>query len=530
MVTSLKMFYIINIILLVVPPIAIGVSLFFLRKQGKLYWSAKGWGRTLGSIVISSALSLGLGWIYVYLNPFVRISPIPTIPLLIKRKQIIHSSQTSVLISSFSLSLLSMYFLTALSAHYFPVPQQKMLSLLECFVLWWILLTINTVLIGQAQISGLYFITFSYVGVFSALLVGLLKLFTIPSSNGLANNEEASVESDDRETASERTPLLDGANVNNRPIQGKEIDESEEFATWILQFLLAVPFPVILLTQIAVMLVNAINQTLVDGSPAETVYFSIALISVLGVVPSLPFLHKLSVRVAYAIAVVLVASFLYNILSFPFSESAPFKVFFQQTVDLDSGENLVQLTGSDPYLSSYILPEIPSSWDVNTECNKIDSQRGGLPSCLWKSFEPHPSPGEPSSWMTVNASLSTPGIGSITIRGEESRGCRIYFDTGVKTVSVQGAKGGSQEGFPLPTIEDGGIKEFRLWSRKWNRTFEVGVTWDAESPLIGKVACDWAEGEKIPAIQEVISFLPKWARVTKRTDGLLEGYKTFELS
>ena len=70
----------------------------------------------------------------------------------------------------------------------------------------------------------------------------------------------------------------------------------------------------------------------------------------------------------------------------------------------------------------------------------------------------------------------------------------------------------------------------RLWSREWERTFEVSLVWkEGDKPLSGRAACEWAEAAGIAALEEVVSFLPRWALVTKRTDGLLEGWKSFEI-
>ena len=92
-------------------------------------------------------------------------------------------------------------------------------------------------------------------------------------------------------------------------------------------------------------------------------------------------------------------------------------------------------------------------------------------------------------------------------------------------MSVQGSSGHIQDLFPF---NKDGVSEFRLWSRTWERTWEVSVGWDGEKEMRGRVACEWEEQGGLPAFDEVLGFLPKWARVTKRTDGLLEGYKHFK--
>ncbi|KAI5115976.1 hypothetical protein M0805_002625 [Coniferiporia weirii] len=520
-VATLKTFFSINIALLVTGPIVVASLIFAAHKTNKLYWPAKGWGRSLSSLVVGSGLTVGLGILYARVNPF-----------------IIYSSGTAVFISMLSLAFFSFYAVSELFSFFLPVPQQRSMGFLECYVFWWILLIVDTVFIDRDQIGGLYFVTFFHAGALAALLIGLLEHFELPSALGggrriafAIDNDYGDNESDtERAESSERTPLL---TQNGRTIRKKDIDEDNEMGLWIVQFLLMVPFPVILITQIAVMLLNALPQTLADGNSATTVYLAVSLLSVLSFVPLLPFVHKLHGVLPLALFVVLVVSVLYSALAFPFSVNSPLKLYFQQAMNLDLGTNTVRLTGARPWLDGRIVPELPSSWNSNTTCGLSDSIRQGLPSCTWSGLEPHVAPSDsPSEWLKLNATQTAPGIGLLSIQGMGTRNCRIYFERPATTVGVRGAAEDVQKGFPMPS---GGMSELRLWSRTWERTFEVSVAWDTsdteegESGLKGHVACEWAEADGLPALEEVVAFLPGWARVSKRTDGLLEGYKTFSM-
>jgi len=296
-----------------------------------------------------------------------------------------------------------------------------------------------------------------------------------------------------------------------------------------LQFLLVVPFPVILTTQMAVLLLNALNQTLVDGSPAFTVYLGASLLAVLSFLPILPFAHKLHRSVAYIAVLVFAVALLYNVFAFPFSENSPIKVFFQQSIDLETGSNEVTLTGLKPWLSRSLVPELPSSWgaEAQANCSLKDDLRANVPSCSWHGLPPSVAPGNTSTWLSVKTIKEAPGMGSITLSGKDTRNCRLYFDSAVTSISVNGSSGLVQPLFPIPQE---GVRELRLWSREWERTFEVSLVWkEGDKPLRGRAACEWAEAAGIPALEEVVSFLPRWALVTKRTDGLLEGWKSFEI-
>ena len=106
-------------------------------------------------------------------------------------------------------------------------------------------------------------------------------------------------------------------------------------------------------------------------------------------------------------------------------------------------------------------------------------------------------------------------------------------------------------------MPEGGVREARLWSRTWGKTFVVEVGWEPEQSagvgegeggggggkgdeegLSGRAACEWAEyasgalggeGETgaIPAFEEVKAFLPLWALPTKLADGLVEVWTRF---
>jgi len=245
----------------------------------------------------------------------------------------------------------------------------------------------------------------------------------------------------------------------------------------------------------------------------------------LSILPVIPFAHKLHRSVSYVLVLVLAGTVLYNVFAFPFSENSPFKVFFQQQINLNTGENNVTLSGASPWVNRYLIPEIPSSWSNAVSCLP-DPLRANMPGCKWSGLSPTIGSKSSKTWLSVNTTLDAPGAGSISISGEDSRNCRLYFDANVTNVSIRGSSGRFSTVFPFT---EGGVKEVHLWSRTWDRTFDVSLGWNGASGLSGRVACEWAEPGGINALEEVTSFLPRWARVTKRTDGLLEGWKDFSM-
>lgn len=72
------------------------------------------------------------------------------------------------------------------------------------------------------------------------------------------------------------------------------------------------------------------------------------------------------------------------------------------------------------------------------------------------------------------------------------------------SVSVRDADSSVWAGSALPND----VRGLRLWSRSWDRMFEVGVTWNTSQGEILKdrVVCKWAERASLPGLEEVEGF------------------------
>ncbi|CBX93600.1 predicted protein [Plenodomus lingam JN3] len=118
---------------------------------------------------------------------------------------------------------------------------------------------------------------------------------------------------------------------------------------------------------------------------------------------------------------------------------------------------------------------------------------------------------------------------TIRLVGQNTRACRIVFDMPILDLAVAG--GVSDPRFdPIGTM---GSREVRLWHRQWSQPWNVSVTWDARqhSRFSGKVICLWSDANagEIPALTEVLHYLPVWAIPSKISDGLVEGFRHFEI-
>ncbi|KAG8906195.1 hypothetical protein FRB99_007411 [Tulasnella sp. 403] len=531
-VLSQKAMLIIDVILLIVGPLVVAASVFYLYREKKFQWTMKGWGRFPLAMLLAVSATCGLGVVYSKLATF-----------------IVYSSGYAVFTSLLCTFYLIMHGTLVALEWYRPTGdiQQRFIVLLETYLFWWALLVVATTYLNGRHIGGLYFITFFHAGCLSALPVGFVELLsgTVVQTNHAGSNGR---HEDDEELPSERTPLLSAR--ADRDVDAVQ-DSHWTKPLWGLEFILSAVFPVILASQLLLVVLTALGETLGDGNPATTVYLLIAVFVTFISIPIAPYAHKVHRTITYVIILIWAITVLYNTLSFPFSPASPLKVYFQQTADLDYDElganNTVRLVGVPGYLEKYIAEAIPSGNDARRHetlsCGAVDSPKVGLSSCTFPSLAPNVAP-----WLTTSNAAQplkparrqlleykttrlTANSGMISIHGQNTRSCRIYFDDPVVSVRVKGGNDRMQDKYPMP---EGGLKEVRLWSRTWDRTFEVLVEWEGKTraeALTGRVACEWAEmrEERIPALDEVVSFLPAWAVVSKLADGLFEGTKRFKM-
>ena len=521
--------------------------------------------------------------------------------------QIVYSHPYVVLVSLLSLAYLSTVLLLDLPIFvpYTRPDQQKLTILIQTYILTWLLLVVSTILLNEWSIGSSYFISAWNAVVLLGVTVGFLEGITgakgfdrdsveeegdgeeritvrgVRYEEGGGEGGSAHLQNEELETdPTEITPLIRQRRVRC-PSATKKGDDEDQGASgwWILQLLLVVPIPVILVSHIMVLMIGSMSQTLSDGNSPTigdvsqafsgyrlestdllssfTVYAMTSLVSLLIIVPLAPFSLKLHRILTIIVLIIFIISTLYNWIVFPFSQDAPLKVYFQQTLELDLSNSrsvgqtshgqviraVTTLTGVPKYVSTQVIPHLPSSWGKEIQCNSR-TKRHGLTTCSWEGdLLPVPGgttglgisgpPAAHSDWLMVNATRTSSTSARISVKGRNTRSCRLYFDTDpITSCVVQDSSGGLTKGDGMP---EGGLPYLQLWSRTWGQEFTVDVIWPSEGVQEGRVACEWTEyesataggggsGGKIPALEEVLSFLPKWAVMTKATDGLVEAW------
>ena len=355
---------------------------------------------------------------------------------------------------------------------------------------------------------------------------------------------------------------------DNRQALGGEQPWSKNLPswTWFIQFLILGPFLIIMTAQNGLFLVDATRQTGIEGSAAVFPYLLIAIFTILLILPLMPFIHRLTYHVPLFLLCIFVATLVYNLVAFPFSPDNKYKAFWQQTVNLDTGESLVKLGGLEEYLR-LIISDLPSAAGKDVICQK-STVRADISDCVYDGKEVAPNvantvpEGVPpnlgyAKLVDLDVARTGPGQAKFTINAKNTKSCFLKFARPIKNFSVAGGTDWDNRFGPIP---EGGIAQILLWRRDWNKTWEVTVEWDSAaaetqqahyedgtqevliSPpdelkpstagLDGNITCIWSDLNTpgaIPALDEAIHYAPSWAVMTKFAAGLVEGSKSFKV-
>ncbi|KAJ5803248.1 uncharacterized protein N7503_005698 [Penicillium pulvis] len=518
-------------------------------------------------IAIPTGVTVGLAYLVTKINPY-----------------IVHSSSYAVWSMMVSAWFFLAWFVSCVADFSRPSALHRVYTWTWMFVLTWALLVVATVYVHEEGLAGGYFMFFYFAGTFLATWISYLELFSLPTkseyigytaqesrrpsgfgtSSGDEHHDDDEIEEGEpTESTSllrnqQRTTFANYVNVGSHADE----DEEEEYDpnvygheqkwsasmpswTWILQLLLTAPIILILVAPLALLLTSALHQTGQDGNPSLFVYMCIASLTAVLFMPMLPFIHRYTYHIPIFLFFVLLGTLIYNLIAFPFSDANRVKLYFSQQVDLDLGNSTAYLTGVLPFVED-VVRGLPSAAG-QTDCVWNDALSRSQ--CSWTGPEPHVVPSDDVSSTSLSpssewVSFTTESTGKSSMRfeisGQNTRSCRITMDG--HTVTNFNVLGGSEPDHRFLHPSQDGIHEIRLWSRTWQNKWTVDVkfaekendtpTAEETTPISGRVSCIWSDNNTpglIPALDELRKFAPSWAAVTKLTDGLVEGYRKFEL-
>ncbi|KAL4871739.1 putative zinc metalloprotease [Aspergillus spectabilis] len=579
---QLHTLFALSVTLLVMAPLVLLVTSIFLTKVDKMYlfrtsvrpegslellplYGDRGFYRFPFLFGIPTAVTIGLAYLLAKVNPY-----------------IIHSSQYAVWSMMVSAWLFLAWFVSRVADFARPSAFHRVYTFTWSFLVMWVLQVIATVYQDRYGLAGGYFIFFGFAGTFLATWLSYLELFSLPRKSeyasqlrpvsrrassygsrlgGLSDDDEDGGEEEDEEPT-ESTSLLSGAqrttfanyvrvtadtadhSDNEEHVQDVNVYGHEQRWSaalpkwlWVLQFLLAAPIILILVGPLSLLLTSALHQVGQDGSSSLFVYIFIVALTTFLLSPILPFIHRYTYHIPLFLLAVFIGTLIYNLVAFPFSDSNRLKLFFIQEVDLDTGLNTASLTGVEPFVHDVAFG-LPSAAGQNVTCGPL----GDRTKCSWGGIPPHVVAEETplEEWVSLEISKSTekPRHAQLKISGQNTRACKLLFDSPVKNFQV--ANSAYDPRFPHTTPK--GVQEIRLWSRTWEDTWTVDIEWadpedtDHDStlgPLTGHVVCLWSDYNQpgaIPALDEVRQYGPSWVGVSKLADGLVEGRKAFEIS
>ncbi|MBE3041307.1 hypothetical protein IMZ48_01720 [Candidatus Bathyarchaeota archaeon] len=472
------------------------------------------------------------------------------------------------------------------------------------YAITWVILVGVTVLQDRFRIASGYPFVFLHAATFLCLLISLCELFALPSKTNFstvnaaagASHEDASdrgslhsprprsaddphtaQENEEPENADERTPLIArstsrDSNVRTtfatgyrrslasiasepQPQPGARAPFQHEQAwsadlptwTWLPQLLLMGPVPIWLFGQLGLFLTAAVSGTGADGSSLLFPYALVAALGALTLVPLTPFLHRVPYHLPLLVLAALTGSLVYCLVAFPFSTGNQYKVFFQQSLDLETGASTVTFEGIDGFVRP-VVAAMPSAAGKEVECDAT-SRRPGLSSCRYDGSSVLPNIGPSSEGLSLGERFS--GLVSVNgtrdtgrrratleINAVDTKACFVSFDKGITKFEIQG---GSEWDPRFGGAEDGGVCQLRLWRRDWDTPWRVDVEWeddgsfaggDGDGGLGGEVECMWADANErgtIPALDEALQYAPVWVAVTKLAEGLVVGKKGFRV-
>ena len=601
-VLQLRTLFALSVTLLVVAPLTLIVLAVILAQVDKLYLfnsskhhhhsdgddfvSLQGWRgffRYPIMFVLAVAGVVGLAFLTNKLNPY-----------------IVYSSPYSVWSMMLSAWVFIMWFFSRAADFVRPTAFHRSYALLWTFIGSWIVLIGVTVLERMGVAAG-YFIIFYTAAAFLGALIAFLELFGLPKLSDYANEVEGHEDDATRSvrsgsisssrllaTADEQTPETNGHNDDNeeeptettnllrsgksptfanysssRPAGDREeespLNDTKKSRiygyeqawswslptwTWLIQFILVSPVAIVLTGQLGLLATSATYQTLADGSSPLTVYIGVAIFTTLIFAPLGPVIHRVTYHIPTFLLCVFAGTLIYNLLAFPFSGNNRLKLYFIQRVDLDTGINEASLSGIGSSFMDEVIYSLPSVAGQAVSCSK-SNVRPLLTECAWNGLSPsvvpitHPEiPPQLgyADWISVNVTrLEGQNAARFHLFGRNTRGCKITFNRPVADFTVDGAADDSR----FERVPENGSKEIRLWSRTWEKPWDVDIRWDAsegervgEEGLDGKVICLWNDEDargRIPALDEVRRFAPDWVAIANLGSGLVEGSKSFLL-
>ncbi|KAF8997416.1 hypothetical protein BDQ17DRAFT_1363327 [Cyathus striatus] len=442
---------------------------------------ARGWISFWASFFLSILAQAALVFVVLKYNPY-----------------IVHAHSYTLLTSTMSLA----YLTTVSFLRFSSAGTSRRVLWKQMYILTYILNALSAYAVYKIKIGGVFFL----VGWHFCVLLGW-GVEVVCGGVADAATAAAGGARGDREPNSE-SPSKKGRKKKKLNVKIDDVPSSAANSWWwMIQAIVSIPFPVILMSQVLILFLASLGQTLTDGSNPIFVYASTALLSTFIILP------------------------LQRVQVLP-----------------DGGVKAITALTGVPFYLQKLVHELPSTWGRNISCAE-DTERTRTWTCSWETDLIPSTMYEDIGDIPLSYNVTSLGQTSarLRVKGCDSRSCKVYFDN--RNVTRYDVYEVSSDG-PGYTIPDEGINSLRMFSRSWDREFVVDLHWEAKSESAeegeggfkGRVACQWSEYQSatrglmrpnlsgsIPAFEEALEYLPRWGLVTKLTDGLVEVWREFEV-
>ncbi|KAF9774861.1 hypothetical protein IL306_007105 [Fusarium sp. DS 682] len=411
-----------------------------------------------------------------------------------------------------------------------------------------------------------------------------------PQAESEPAHAEAEDDEDEAEDATETTPLRAGdpgygsnaptsfANTYRRSVAGNSpsppsmrryqpFDHEQSWSgrlptwTWILQFLFLAPVPVILFGNIGLVVMSATQMTGTDGGSLLVPVLSLGILSIFLLLPLTPFIHRVTHHIPLFLLCVFAGTLIYNLVAFPFSDNNRFKFYFQQVIDLDNGTNIVSIVGLEDYSRS-VISSLPSTLGQEIKCQPAVGR--DLSNCHYDASSLTPrlyrnkTPDDLISVETIYGSDGTKA--RLRIDAIDTRLCYVRTSRPIYGFAVDGAGPRDPRFGKFPSE---GFSSVQLWRRDRDRPWTLNLYLNEANAISAPekseqkesepqrdnelrmraagqtadrlevtVSCAWSDANTpgtIPALDELIKYMPTWAAVTKKNVGLVEVRKTHKV-
>ncbi|KAA8917405.1 hypothetical protein TRICI_000428 [Trichomonascus ciferrii] len=564
-----------NIVGLVVGPVAVFLLFIWAIKGEAWDVGKRGWLRGVLAMVLSTGVGItSVIWLEAT-NPYVFVS-----------------NFYGPLFGTLGVIVLTNYVVLSVAWWSKPVHDQKLIVLLETFVLWWALLLYATVKASREQATGFFPFTILYYLQLVAILFGFLGLFVIkpwavahddegqdaPQSASSSIRSRQAVgdeESQQPENIDETTALL--PQRQQRSSIAGAVKRSNSY-DWVIQFLIVVPISLYCIYSTGLVVLDAMHQTPNEGICAVSFLCeTIAVLSISIGLIILPFVHRLNSFVLLVILIGTIYSAWTSLVPFPYTKDAPMKAIFYQEIDLDTPdpEAFMKVHGTHGHVHNALkeLPSVKSS-STNLTCEDMGDNQD---LCSYRGLRPWVvGSANYSDWLQVEtrpneSTVKGPNRGEVVITAPDTRHCSFEFNTTrfksgqqnprsappVRVVEIHhdtcSTAGWKQQGDTDIYTHPDGIEDFVMWKLDWDDphyhvAFEWIPSWYDDDHGIGDrnerlgvtVTCYWAEYDqeimvdgnlhrKVPAYDEILQYSPTWTSWSKWKQGLVQVKKYIEL-